>query len=107
MDIYKNLPLELQKKIDYYVIEHPCAVMIKDKIAELKCNLYFIFKDKENNKVFCRIDGREFFCSEYFFRFNYEYDSNDESSIDNELVHDMFDVMSQTSSDSGDEGYQY
>ena len=36
MDIYKkNLPLEPQKKIDYYVIEHPCAVMIKDKIAEL------------------------------------------------------------------------
>jgi hypothetical protein len=69
MDIYNNLPVELQNKIKYYAIEHPCAVMIKDKILELHCNLYFVFKDKSNNKIFCRIDGRDFFIHEYFATF--------------------------------------
>ena len=66
MDIYNNLPPELQNKIKYYAIEHPCAVMIKDKMLELRCNLYFVFKDKSTNKIFCRIDGRDFFIHEYF-----------------------------------------
>ena len=51
MDIYNNLPPELQNKIKYYAIEHPCAVMIKDKMLELRCNLYFVFKDSKINQL--------------------------------------------------------
>ena len=110
MNIFDNLPEELKNKIKYYTIEHPCAVMIKNKIEEFNCHLYFKFKNKQTGKVFCKLDGRDYFCGEYFNHvkkniFNYEYDSDSDSSVNSELFHNMFDVMSQTSSDSCDDGY--
>ena len=54
MDIYRLLPIELQKKINYFVLEHPCAKIIKDEIERLNCNLTFKFKDTDG-KIICKI----------------------------------------------------
>ena len=32
MDIFKNLPLEIQSKIKYFVVEHPVARVFKDNV---------------------------------------------------------------------------
>ena len=71
ISIYDNLPSEIQNKIKYYVLEHPLARIIKDEIRRLRCDEYYTFKDK-NNRVFCRVDGRDHFLGEYFLRFKEE-----------------------------------
>jgi len=115
MDIYNNLPIELQNKIKYFVLEHPVAKIIKDEIQRLRCDEYYTFRDKQN-KIFCKIDGRDHFYNEYFRMFKksrsivvyggcdeYEYeDSEDSESSDeylNDVFHRMFFVSSSTSDD--------
>ena len=68
MDIYNLLPSELQNKVKYYVLEHPTAKIIKEEIERLRCDEYYVFKDKDG-KVFCKVDGRDFLVSEYFRQF--------------------------------------
>ena len=82
MDMYNKLPIELQRKNNYYVLEHPTARIIKDKIKELKCNDYYTFRDKEN-KIFCKIDGRDHFTHQYFLKFRKKY-YNDSDSTDSD-----------------------
>ena len=105
MEIVDLLPPEIQNKIKYFVLEHPISRLIKDKIKELRCDEYYVFRDK-NKKIFCKIDGRSMFISEYFSKYktkkhNYEYDSDDDSSssVDNDLFHTMFDVSSTSDDD--------
>ena len=69
MDILRSLPVELQTKIKYLVLEHPVAKIIKDEIERLKCHLTFKFKD-EHGSLFCKINGRDFFANQYFHTFN-------------------------------------
>ena len=66
MDIYRLLPIELQNKINYFVLSHPIAEIIKYEISRLRCDEYYTFRDNQN-KVLCKIDGRCFFTNEYFF----------------------------------------
>ena len=44
MYIYNNLPPELQRKVKYFVKEHPCARIIKDEVLRLKCNRVYNLK---------------------------------------------------------------
>ena len=67
MEIFNMLPPEISNKIKYYVLEHPIAKIIKDEIERLRCDEYYTFRDKQN-KIFCKIDGRDHFCNEYFLR---------------------------------------
>ena len=67
MEIYQNLPPEIQAKIKYYALCHPTAAIIREKISELRCDEFFTFRDKENI-IFCKVDGRDFFADEYFSR---------------------------------------
>ena len=118
MDIYNLLPSELQNKVKYYVLEHLTAKIIKEEIERLRCDEYYVFKDKDG-KVFCRVDGRDFFCSEYFRRVkkrrskiiqiihpdgsieDVDSESSDEEYFD-EIFSKMFFVSSATSSDNED-----
>jgi len=100
MDIFDKLPIELQKKISYYVLEHPIAVIIKNKIKELRCNEHYTIRDKQN-KIFCKIDGRSMFISEYFSRFRKRYDTNSETS--DEYLDAVFERMFFVSSSSSSE----
>ena len=107
MDIYNLLPSELQNKVKYYVLEHPTAKIIKEEIERLRCDEYYVFKDKDE-KVFCRVDGRDFFASEYLRQFNKKEDDTEgdgSSSSDeylDEIFERMFFVNSATSSDDED-----
>ena len=58
MNIYNNLPSELQRKVKYFLLEHPCARIIKDEIIKLKCDRIYEFK--LDDKCICRIDGLDF-----------------------------------------------
>ena len=110
MNIYKLLPIELQTKVKYFVLEHPTANMIKDEIRRLRCDEYYTFRDKQN-KIFCKIDGRYHFCNEYFLKLkknrsivvygDYDEDIDSESSDEylDEVFHRMFFVSSSSSSD--------
>ena len=98
METYSLLPKEIQNKIKYLVLEHPIAKIIKDEIQRLRCDEYYVFRDK-NKKVICKIDGRDFFCNEYFRQYK-DADSST-SSVDDDLFHTMFDVSS-TSDDDDD-----
>ena len=75
MDIYNLLPSELQNKVKYYVLEHPTAKVIKEEIERLRCDEYYVFRDKDG-KVFCKVDGRLFFCNEYFRKFKKRKDKS-------------------------------
>ena len=99
MDIYNKLPIELQRKINYYVLEHPVAIIINDEIERLKCNLTFKFKDKSGVTI-CKINGRQFFCNEYFRQLKDE-DSSTSSDVDDEIFNSIFQVSS--SSEDGEE----
>ena len=66
-DIYNLLPIELQSKIKYYVLEHPVARIIKDDISRLRCDELYYFRDI-HGKLFCKIDGRYFYAGEVFRR---------------------------------------
>ena len=95
MEIVRSLPVELQIKIKYLVLEHPVAKIIKDEIIRLRCDEYYTFRDQDR-KVVCKVRGIDFFCNEYFRRF--KDDSSSTSSVDDDLFHSMFDISS-TSSD--------
>ena len=109
MEIYRNLPPELQAKIKYYALCHPTAAIIREKISELRCDEFFTFRDKEN-RVFCKVDGRDFFADEYFSRIKKPIHCDlaevEESDTSNEYLDEVFarifNVTSATSSD--DEG---
>ena len=94
MDIYNKLPIELQRKINYYVLEHPVAIIINDEIERLKCNLTFKFKDKSGVTI-CKINGRQFFCNEYFRQLKDE-DSSTSSDVDDEIFNSIFQVSSSS-----------
>jgi hypothetical protein len=109
MDIYNLLPSELQNKVKYYVLEHPAAKIIKEEIERIRCDEYYVFRGK-NGKVFCKVDGRDFFCNEYFRQFNKNKDDNDSDTTSgdgsatsdeylDEIFERMFMVSSSTSSD--------
>jgi hypothetical protein len=67
MDMLDLLPTEVFNKIKYFVLEHPVAKIIKDEIQRLRCDECYTFRDKQH-KVFCKIDGRDHFCGEYFLK---------------------------------------
>ena len=67
MEIYCLLPTELQNKIKYYVLEHPVARIIKDDISRIRCDEMYYFRDI-NGKLFCKVDGRDFYADEVFRR---------------------------------------
>ena len=90
MEIYDRLPLELQRKINYYVLEHPVAKIINDEIERLSCNLTFKFKET-NGITFCKINGREFFCNEYFRHLK---DEGSSASDDDGIFNTIFQVSS-------------
>jgi hypothetical protein len=96
MEIYNKLPVEIQNKIIYFTLEHPCAKIIKDEIEALNCDK--MFKFKYNHKTFCVVDGKMFFCNEYFRKFNYETDDDDEF-ID-KITDLLFDISDTSSDDS-------
>ena len=103
MDIYNLLPSELQNKVKYYVLEHPTAKIIKEEIERLRCDEYYVFRDKEG-KVFCKVDGRDFLASECFRQFNKKKDDTDSDTSDedlDEICERVFSVSSATSSDDG------
>ena len=114
MEIYNLLPDEIQNKIKYYVLEHPAAAIIKEKIHELRCDEFWKFRDK-NMKIFAKIDGRDYFANEVFRRIKqsrkYELivigdaevdDDLSESSEEylDEIFERMFFVSSSSDSDS-------
>ena len=94
MNIYLNLPNDLQRKIMYYTMEHPCAKLIKDEIERLNCNK--IFKIKLYGKHVMTIKGIDFFSSEYFLQFSPA--DSEVSSIHSELFNTLFNP-SETSDD--------
>jgi hypothetical protein len=95
MNIYNNLPPEIQRKIKYMVLQHPTAKIINDEIERLNCDITFKFKEKAGGATICKIDGREFFCNEYMRRLN---DGCSTTSSDDDLFNSIFEVSS-TSSD--------
>ena len=112
MDIYNLLPSELQNKVKYYLLEHPTAKIIKEEIERLRCDEYYVFKDKDG-RVFCRVDGRDFFASEYLRLFKKSKDDSDSGTTEgdgsatsdeylDEIFERMFFVSSATSSDDED-----
>ena len=38
LKIYNNLPTDLQRSNNHYILEHPTAKMIKDEFIRLKCD---------------------------------------------------------------------
>ena len=95
MEIVRPLPVELQIKIKYLVLEHPVAKIIKDEIIRLRCDEYYTFRDEQNN-VLCKIDGRCFFANEYFFP---QVNGDAPRSPGSGLFHSMFDISSTSSDD--------
>jgi hypothetical protein len=68
MNIYNNLPPEIQTKIKYMVLQHPTAKIINDEIERLNCDITFKFKEKAGGPTICKIQGIEFFANEYYLR---------------------------------------
>ena len=112
MDMLNLLPAEVVNKIKYYVLEHPIAKIIKDEIQRLRCDEYYTFRDKQN-KIFCKIDGRDHFYNEYFLKlkksrsivvyggcdeFEYEDSESSDEYLD-DVFHRTFFVSSNTSDD--------
>ena len=89
------------------MLEHPTAKIITEEIEGLRCDEYYVFRDKEG-KVFCRVDGRDYFASEYFRQFNKKKGDTegDGSSTSDEYLDEIFErmffVSSSTSSDDED-----
>ena len=100
MDIYNKLPIELQRKVQYFVLEHPIAVIIKDKIKELRCNEYYTIRDSDG-KLFCKIDGKDYFSGQYFLKFKKKDDTGSETS--DEYLDVVFERMFFVSSSSSSE----
>ena len=100
MEIYNLLPVELQNKIKYYVIQHPIATIISEEINELRCNEYYTIRDKDN-RIFCKIDGRDFFCGEYFLK--HKKNANTDTDATDEYLDEVFDRMFFVSSSSSDD----
>jgi hypothetical protein len=112
-EIYNLLPIELQNKVKYLVLEHPVAKIIKDEIRRLRCDEYHTFRD-EQGRVFCKIDGKLFFANQYFYTFDKRKDKNravmnsedDSSATSDEYMNDVFDrlfFVSSTSSSSDED----
>lgn len=116
MEIYCLLPTELQNKIKYYVLEHPVARIIKDDISRIRCDEMYYFRDI-NGKLFCKVDGRDFYADEVFRRIKNrrkkiiqlihpdgsveDVDSNSES--DDEYFDEVFQRIFNVTSGSSDE----
>ena len=96
MNIYNNLPSELQRKIKYLLLEHPCARIIKDEIIKLKCDR--IYKFKVDDKCICRINGLDFFYTTYFEQFE-KTSSCTSTHFHEEFFDALFDVLSDTTDD--------
>ena len=94
MDIYSELPEDLQRKIQFLTLEHPCATLIKREIERLNCDR--VYKFKFDGKVVCQVNGIDFFATEYFAKLNGHDD--DDSNFAEELFNMLFDV-SDTSSE--------
>ena len=86
--------MNFKEKNNYYVLEHPVAIIINDEIERLKCNLTFKFKDKSGVTI-CKINGRQFFCNEYFRQLKDE-DSSTSSDVDDEIFNSIFQVSSSS-----------
>jgi hypothetical protein len=97
MEIYTELPEDLQRKIQLLTLEHPCATLIKREIERLNCDR--VYKFKFDGKVVCQVNGVDFFATEYFTKLNGHDD--DDSNFAEELFNMLFDV-SDTSSDEKD-----
>ena len=97
-EIYNLLPIELQNKVKYLVLEHPVAKIIKDEIRRLRCDEYHTFRD-EQGRVFCKIDGKDFFCNEIFRRIK-----NRRSKII-QIIHPDGSIEDVDSDDSSDDEY--
>ena len=114
MEILQLLPIELQNKVKYFVLQHPTAKIIRDEIKRSRCDEYYTFRD-ESGKIFCKVDGKDFFANQYFYMINkrtnkskavmssegmIEYDDSDSSD---EYIDDVFGrlffVSSETTSD--------
>ena len=116
MDIYNLLPIELQNKVKYLVLEHPVAKIIKDEIRRLRCDEYYTFRDEQGHLV-CKIDGKDFFCNEVFRRIRNRRskiiqiihpdgsveDVDSDDSSDDEYLDDMFHKMFFVSSSSDED----
>ena len=98
MDIYNLLPTELQNKVKYLVLEHPVAKIIKDEIHRLRCDEYYTFRDKEN-KVFCKVDGRDHFVGECFLKYRDGLDSDTSDEYLDDVFHKIFFVSSSSDED--------
>ena len=102
-EIYNKLPIELQKKISYYVLEHPIAMIIKEKIKELRCNEYYTIRDSDG-KLFCKIDGKDYFSGQYFLKFKKKDDTDHtDSETSDEYLDVVFERMLFVSSSSSSE----
>jgi hypothetical protein len=109
MDIYSLLPIELQNKVKYLVLEHPVAKIIKDEIRRLRCDEYHTFRDEQGH-VFCKIDGRDFLASEYFRQLNKKKDDHTkgvmgyaDTDSDDECLDEVFERMFFVSSSSDED----
>ena len=93
MEIYYDLPNDLQSKIIYYILEHPTAKMIKDEIIKLKCDRIYRFKVEGSPTIV--VDGLDFFCNTYFSQFELCSTSTDF----NEQLFDLLFELTDTSDD--------
>ena len=93
MEMYDKLPEDLQRKIQFLTLEHPCATLIKREIERLNCNR--LYKFKLDGKVVCQVNVVDFFATEYFAKLN---GHDDDSNFAEELFNMLFNV-SDTSSD--------
>ena len=93
MNIYDNLPSELQRKIKYFLLEHPCARIIKDEIIKLKCDRIYKFKVEGTPTIV--VDGLDFFCNTYFSQF----EDHSTSTDFNEQLFDLLFEVTDTSDD--------
>ena len=94
MNIYYNLPNDLQSWIIYYVLEHPTAKMIKDEIIKLKCDRIYKFKVEGTPTIV--VDGLDFFCNTYFSQFE---DHSTSTDFNEQLFDLLFDVTDTSDDD--------
>ena len=98
MEIYSKLPEDLQRKIQFLTLEHPCAALIKREIERLSCDR--VYKFKFDGKVVCQVNGIDFFATEYFTKLN-GHDEDDDSIFAEELFNMLFDVSDTSSEEEG------
>ena len=97
MEIYSKLPEDLQRKIQFSTLEHPCAALITREIERLNCNR--VYKFKLDGKAVCQVNGIDYFATEYFKKLNGHDD--DDSNFAEELFNMLFDVSDTSSDEEG------